>query len=53
MYKDGAWSYINKKGKTVRKPQYDSADSFSDGLALVSKDGKNAYIDKKGKIVLQ
>ncbi|WP_222708662.1 WG repeat-containing protein [Paenibacillus sp. N3.4] len=34
------------------EPQYDNADSFSEGLAWVSKDLKYGFIDKTGKEVI-
>lgn len=51
--------YINKSGTFVIKPQFSTAQDFSNGLATVilnpnfgfSKEGF-AYIDKEGKIVL-
>ena len=33
-------------------PQYEDADSFSEGLAAVKKDGKWGYIDETGKTVI-
>jgi hypothetical protein len=33
--------------------QYDFAEAFSDGLALVKKDGKYGFIDKEGKSVIE
>ncbi len=50
--KDGKWGYIDKKGKLVIDCQYDSASSFSDGLARVKKDGKIGYINSKNKVVI-
>jgi hypothetical protein len=37
----------------VIEPQFDRADSFSQGLARVKIDGKWGYIDKTGKLVIQ
>ena len=36
----------------VISPQFDGAESFSEGLALVKVDGKRGFIDKKGTIVI-
>ena len=47
------WGYIDKSGKVVIEPQFDSADDFSEGLAKVKKDGKRGYIDKIGKVVIE
>ncbi len=38
-------------GLWVIPTQYDSAASFSDGLAFVEKDGKLMYIDRSGAVV--
>lgn len=32
--------------------QYDGADAFSEGLAVVEKEGKWGYIDKKGDVII-
>ena len=47
----GLWGYIDENAQWVIPPQYDSAASFSDGLALVEKDGKLMYIDHSGAVV--
>lgn len=31
----GKWGYINRSGEVVIKPQFDSAEPFAEGLALV------------------
>ena len=49
---DGKWGYIDKTGKIVINPQFDSATSFSKGLARVVIGDKWGYIDKTGKIVI-
>ncbi|MFD2881385.1 WG repeat-containing protein [Paenibacillus rhizoplanae] len=36
-------------GKMVIKAQYNSAEDFSEGAALVTINGTSHYIDKKGK----
>ena len=40
--------YINTKGEIVIPVEYETASSFSDGWALVSKDSSYYFIDKKG-----
>jgi hypothetical protein len=45
---DGKYGYIDKTGKIVIKPQFDFAESFSEGLAWVSISGKDGYINKTG-----
>ena len=47
----GLWGYINEQAQWVIPPQYDSADNYRDGLALVEKDGKLMYIDHSGAVV--
>ena len=49
----GENGYIDKTGKMVIKPQFADAESFSEGLAGVSKDRKVGYIDKTGKMVIK
>lgn len=48
---NGLWGYINEQIQWVIPPQYNSADNFRDGLALVEKDGKLMYIDHRGAVV--
>ncbi|MCX6844402.1 MAG: WG repeat-containing protein [candidate division WOR-3 bacterium] len=45
---DGKYGYLNKAGNVVIKPQFDSAASFSDGLALVKIEGSYRYISTAG-----
>jgi hypothetical protein len=65
---DGKWGYIDRSGEIVIKPQFDSAEPFAEGLALVRypprkkplKPGDKTpelvegigYIDQTGKIVI-
>lgn len=42
------WGYLNEVGEWAIQPQFDSARSFSDGLACVNE---NAFIDTTGKTV--
>jgi hypothetical protein len=49
----GGWGYIEKSGKFVIQPQYNQAEPFSDGLALVKKLGKQYFIDRSGKTVIK
>ena len=48
---NGLWGYINELAEWVIPPQYDYAESFRDGLALVEQDGKMLYIDHDGTVV--
>lgn len=46
------FQYIPGRELFVISPQFDQADSFSQGLASVQKDRKWGYIDKTGSIVI-
>ena len=48
MVVDGKYGYMDRTGSVV-KPQFDSAASFSDGLALVKTGGSYRYIDASGR----
>lgn len=52
--------FIDKSGNTIIKPQFDNAESFSEGLAAVEvgatsefSRGKWGFIDKQGKFVIK
>lgn len=44
------FGFINIGGKTVVEFQYDWAEQFFDGLAMVSKDGKYGYVNTAGEL---
>jgi hypothetical protein len=46
------YAYVNIKGETVIKPQFDLATEFFEGLAAVNNNGNWGYIDKTGKMVI-
>lgn len=48
----GKLGYIDKTGTFVIKPQYDSADSFFMGLAVVGIDDREGVINSKGEIII-
>ena len=50
---DGKWGYIDNTGTIKIQPQYDSAQPFSESLAVVRLDGKWGYIDTSGTTVVQ
>jgi len=43
--------YIDTANKLVIQPQYDYADSFNEGVALVEVGDKIGYIDRTGKYI--
>jgi hypothetical protein len=49
---DGKYGYINIHGELVIKPEFDKAENFSDGLALVIKEGRSVFINVKGEIII-
>ena len=46
------FGFIDISGKTVVDFQYDWAEQFFDGLAMVVKDGKYGYINTAGEVVI-
>lgn len=52
QFSDGLWGFVDKHGQTIVRPEYQDADSFSEGLARVRKGGLNGYIDLDGRLVL-
>jgi hypothetical protein len=46
------WGYIDKRGTVVIAPQYDGADFFQEGMAVVQQNGKLGYIDALGTFVV-
>ena len=51
---ESKYGFIDKTGKMVIKPQFNYAESFSEGLAAVSSEmgDQNGYIDKTGKVII-
>ena len=49
---DDKFGYIDKSGKIVIQPKYDSVGYFSEGLAPVLVGNKYGYIDTKGKFII-
>ena len=50
--KNNKYGFIDKQGNLVINFQYDSAYSFSDGIAGVQKNGKWGCIDKHGNLLI-
>lgn len=46
------WGYINPKGEFVINPQFDSADFFYDGIAMVKQGDNYGYINDKGEFII-
>src|SRR5215831_15485948 len=53
VYKDGKSGFIDNTGKIVIPLQFDSANGFSEGLALVTLKGKKFFIDATGRTVFE
>ncbi|EOH9096172.1 WG repeat-containing protein [Campylobacter coli] len=50
---DGQWSFLDKNGEIIAKPEFDDIWSFWEGLASVGLNGKIGLIDKSGKFVIK
>lgn len=50
--KRSGWGYYNRKNQWVIKPQFDNANSFKGGYAVVEKGGKQGVIDTTGKFLI-
>lgn len=50
--KKGKIGYVDQNGNEVIKCQYESAQPFNDGIAIVTKGGKSGIIDTKGTVLL-
>ncbi len=45
--KDGKSGFIDRTGKVVITPQFDSVSGFSEGLALATRNGRKFFIDQQ------
>jgi len=50
---NGRWGYIDRTGKVVIEPRFNSATEFSEGFAGVEVKGQWGFIDKSGKLVIE
>lgn len=50
---EGLWGYADENGAQVIPAQWDTAEPFANGLAMVVKDGKITYIGRGGNVVWQ
>jgi serine/threonine-protein kinase len=46
------YGYIDQTGRVVIQPQFDSADDFSEGMAVIRIGKKYGFIDKKGELLI-
>lgn len=52
-YRDGnLWGYATTGNNIFIKPEYEEANLFYEGFAVVKKGGKYGYINKEGKVVI-
>ncbi len=51
VMKNNLYGFINNEGKEVLALEYDWADSFRNGKALVARKGKSFYIDPLGQLI--
>ena len=49
----GKWGFIDTTGTVAIPIEYDTVNSFSDGLAFAVQDDKQGFIDKTGEFVIQ
>ena len=50
--KGSGWGFMDLSGKTIIQPEFDYAESFKDGTAIVEKLTLQGVIDSKGKILI-
>jgi hypothetical protein len=47
------WGYVDSTGTFLIRPQFDSADPFSDGVAEIELNNRFGFIDTSGRFVAQ
>ncbi|MDT8299083.1 MAG: WG repeat-containing protein, partial [Spirochaetaceae bacterium] len=52
FYDEYGVGFVNKSGRVVIPAEFDDAEDFSDGLALVASDGLGGWIDRRGNIII-
>jgi hypothetical protein len=48
---NGKWGFIDRRGRWVIKPAYESAGNFKYGKATVTKKGHSQNVDRRGSVV--
>ena len=51
--KNGKWGFIDDAGKVIIPLEFDSANEFHEGLALVTIGKQKAFIDTSGRVVIK
>ena len=52
VVKDGKYGYVDKDGRVVIAPTYDTASDFTDGKAVVQLNDKYGVVDTEGRSVI-
>jgi len=47
------WGFIDEFGEVRINPEFEDAEDFQEGLAVIKMNGKYGYINKSGKIIIQ
>jgi hypothetical protein len=47
-----AWGFVDREGKLMIRPRFDTADQFSEGLAHVSECGRHGFIGWQGEYII-
>jgi len=50
--RDGRWGYLDENRRLIIEPRFQSAFSFSGGLAPVALEGKWGFIDPQGELIV-
>src|SRR5256714_3913941 len=51
--RDGKWGFVDRTGKLVISLQFESANEFHEGLALVTAGKKKLFIDASGRFIIE
>src|SRR5258706_7200576 len=50
--KDDKWGFIDRAGKIIIPLQFDNANDFREGLALITAKGRKLFIDESGRVAI-